>query len=232
MASEQRGFVFAVTFIVIFSVLLSTIPADLQGQGKTPDMVTPLDPSIITGFSEGEDYTRTDFDGLGVYTYTKAGRDWLCVTNQTAFEVSAKILIFGVLWLGAIDACEFITSDGIDRGQTLTLDEITTDAEDGIIQYLVKFTGTGGSAGGFVVYWNTTTYANPSDAWTGDELYLLHGFGIQETATADIGALLVSLLFLQLPDVPLLVNVLLVTPIWASIIYILWFIIKEMIPFL
>jgi len=48
----------------------------------------------------------------------------------------------------------------------------------------------------------------------------------------DIGSLLLALLFFQLPDVPVLVNIFLVLPAWASIIYIVWFIVISMIPFL
>ena len=87
------------------------------------------------------------------------------------------------------------------------------------------------AAGALVLYWNTTTYATSSDAWDNDDLYMLHGVGIESTATNDIGALIISLLLLRLPEVPPLVNVLLAVPIWACIIYVLWFIIKEMIPF-
>ena len=81
-------------------------------------------------------------------------------------------------------------------------------------------------------YYNTTTYATASLAWDADALYFLHGVGIESTATNDIGALIISLLLLQLPEVPPLIAVFLAVPIWACIVYVLWFIIKEMIPFL
>lgn len=236
MSSEQRGFVFAVTFIVIFSVLLATIPADFQGAGETPDMLIPLDPNIIAGFSDSENYTESDFVPSGIaiwHEYNLGGKSWLChkYISGDSFYLGSKVLIGGILWLGATDSCKFIASSGKDRGTDLNFTEIDTDATDGTIRYSLLSIISGNSAGGFVVYWNTTTYSGSFDAWDADKLYLLHGVGIQETATADISALLVSLLLLQLPDVPLLVNVLLVTPIWASIIFILWFVIKETIPF-
>ena len=40
--SEQRGFVFSVVFIIVFSALLSSIPAGLQGSGEDPDTVSLL----------------------------------------------------------------------------------------------------------------------------------------------------------------------------------------------
>ena len=96
----------------------------------------------------------------------------------------------------------------------------------------MQFTSSGAAAGALVCYWNTTTYATSSLAWASNELYMLHGVGIESTATNDIGALIISLLLLQLPQVPTLVNVFLAVPIWACIVYVLWFIIKEMIPFI
>ena len=234
MSSEQRGFVFSVTFIMLFSVLIATIPAGLQGPAETPDMVTPLNPSIIAGFSDSVDFNKSDFWVVGAfleYIYDLGGRTWICDLIVTEFFIAAKVLLAGFLWLGATDSCKFISPDGEDRGQSLSFTEIADDAPNGTVQYNLQYIGAGSSAGGFVLYWNTTTYSNPSDAWDNSDLYLLHGQGIEETASADIGSLLVSLLFLQLPDVPLLINFLLVVPIWASIIFILWYIIKEMIPF-
>ena len=233
-ASEQRAFVFAVTFIVVFSVLIASVPTGLLGLGESPDMITPLDSSIITGFSESETYNKSDFSLVGSvyqYLYDLGSRTWLCQQGFGYFQLGAKVFIGGILWLGQLDSCAFISSDGVDRSHSLTFTEIDADAEDGVIRYTLRYVGTGGSAGGFVVYWNTTTYSNSSAAWTGGELYLLHGMGIEDTANADIGALLISLLLLQLPEVPVLINVLLVVPIWASIIFVLWYIIKEMIPF-
>ena len=238
MASEMRGFVFALSFIVLFSVLLATIPVGLQGQGETPNMLIPVDPSIISGFSDSENYSKsafTPYSGYDTYVYPGplAGRDWIIWRfDVLGFNLGAKILYGGFLWLGQMDSVRFTSTEGIDREDRLTFAEIDTDADDGVIRYNLHYYANGASAGGFVVYWNTTTYGNSSsDAWDANGLFLVHGVGISDTATADIGSLVISLLLLQLPDVPLLVNILLVTPIWACIIFVLWFIIKEMIPF-
>lgn len=237
MSSEQRNFVFSVTFIVLFSLLLATIPAGLQGPDETPDMVTPLSPSLVTDFTNGEDFTRTDFTGPfpPMYAYDLGGRSWICAVDDSGapeFSLAAKILIAGILWLGQLDFVEFTVPMGEERGQVLNMTEIETDATDGTIRYDLEYISNGNTAGGFVVYWNTTEYSDPEDAWDNDVLYLLHGVGIESTATTNIGALIVSLLLLQLPDVPLLVNALIAVPIWAGVVYIIWYIIKEMIPFI
>ena len=236
MASEQRGFVFAVTFIVVFATLLATIPAGLQGPDETPDMVIPVDPSLVTGFSNSENWNGSDMSGgvppLNRYEYDLGGFSWIFrEVDVLTFDLGAKVLIGGVLWLGQMDSSKFISPLGGDRGGYLTTSEIDADDENGTVKYSLISIGGGYSQGSMIFYWNTTTYTNSTDAWDNDALYMLHGIGFAESATSNIGVLLINLLLLQLPDVPLLVNILLVTPIWASIIFVLWFIIKEMIPF-
>ncbi len=233
MASEMRGFVFAISFIVIFSTLLSSVPVGLQGSGGTPDTVIPVDPQFLSGFDEQQNYTKSSFT-TGFYDYSLGIRDWRAAyfdVGEPTFFLSAKVLILGIFWLGHVDTCTLVSSNGTDRGTFLTTGEIESDAVDGIEKYSMLFTTTGEDAGSFVVYWNETLYTDPNDAWDNDVLYLLHGVGFSATVGADIGSLLVNLLFLQLPDVPVLVNVFLAVPIWASIIFILWFVIKETLPF-
>ena len=172
--------------------------------------------------------SRTDV--WGTYEYELNSRDWIAVTDGSGLSLAAKILSFG-FWLGHLDSCKFVSDSGTDRGTTLLFTEITTDATDGAVRYSLQHTVTGDDAGAFVTYWNITEYATATLAWASDELYLLHGIGIGGSATNNIGALLVGLLTLSLPDVPVLVNLFLAVPIWACIVYVLWYVIKEMIPF-
>lgn len=230
MSSEQRSFVFSVTFIVIFSLLLATLPLGLQGPGETPDFVTPVDPNLITDFTDSVYFVRANFS-FWTYSYDLGDRSWICSTDDSVFTLAAKVLIGGFLWLGGLDFCKFISPTGTDRGQILSLVEIEADADNGTVRYSLQYSVNGNDAGGFVAYWNTSEYSSTSEAWLDNGLYLLHGVGIQNTASLNIASLLVSLLLLQLPDVPLLVNVLIAVPIWAGIVYILWYIIKETIPF-
>ena len=237
MASEMRGFVFSIVFIIVFSTLLSTIPTGLQGAGESPDTVTPIDPSLVTGFSAFENYTTSSFTTYippqtEIYEYTLGNYDWRCSTdNATYFILRQKVLIFGFLWLGHTIDSSFVTQDGTNRGPQLSYTEIETDAEEGGVRYSLEL-DNGDSGGSFVIYWNTTAYPTVANAWGNDTLYLLHGIGFSTSATTDIGSLLVSLLFLQIPGVPVIVNMFLAVPVWACIIYVLWFVIKEMIPFL
>jgi len=230
--SEQRTFVFSITFIIIFSVLVATIPIGLLGKGENPDMITPVDPNTVAGFSDSDEFMEGNFTEYGTYEYVLNTRDWYCTNTGSGFALGAKILLFGFLWLGGLESVKFISSDGDDRGETLTFTEMDIDAEDGFASYELLYVDTGNAAGTFIIYWDITAYAGSYAAWFADALYCIHGVGLESSAVIDIGSLLIDLLTLQLPEVPLLVNILIVVPIWAGIVYILWYIIKEMIPFL
>jgi len=225
----MRGFVFSMIFIIVFATLLSSIPAGLQGTGSSPDTVVPIDPSLVTGFTDSVNYTSAAFTA-GSYEYVLDSENWLAFTDGDSFNLAKKILTLG-FWLGHLAVCKFV-SGTTDRGTTLALTEITLDATDGAVRYSLQFIVTGNDAGALVVYWNTTTYDNATHANDNDQLHLLHGIGIDSSATNNIGALLVGLLTLSLPNVPVLVNMFLAVPIWACIVYVLWYVIKEMIPFL
>ena len=228
---EMKGFVFSLIFIIVFSTLLSSIPVGLQGTGTDPDTVIPIDPSLVTGFAETNNWTRAVYTAYSYEYDAFGGRDWLTTHDDIEITIFAKVKVLGFLWLGALNPCKFISPDDIDREGALSFAEIDADADEGAVRYDLKFYSSGDSAGKLVVYWNTTTYSDSEDAWTNNGLNLLHGLGIDDTATANIGSLIVSLLTLQLPDVPVLINMFLAVPIWACIVYVLWFLIKEMIPF-
>lgn len=229
--SEQRTFVFSVTFILVFSVIVATIPIGLQGIGSSPAMVSGIDPNLVSGFSDSESFTRDNFTGNNYY-YDLNNRAWWCLSDDTYIMLAAKILFGGFLWLGGIEEVKFIDPDGNDEGTKLYLTDITNDAEEGAVRYSLFFDEAGTATGTMVFYYNTTLYADASTAWLANGLFVVHGVGIESTAVLDAGTLLIQLLLLQIPDVPLLLNILLVAPIWACVIYLLWYIIKEMIPFL
>lgn len=229
MASEQRTFVFSVTFLILFSALLTSIPVGLQGEGVDPDNVTPLNPTILSGFSESETFVRSNFS-VNLYLYDLNSRTWLVTADDVQFTLAAKIFIAGFLWLGQLDVVKFKT-ETTDRGNVLTLAEIEADSDEGLTTYSLTYETTGTSAGSLICYYNTTLYADASTAWLADGLYLTHGVGLAETASFDVGLLLMNLLFLQLPEVPVLINLILALPVWAGIVFIIWYLIKEMIPF-
>jgi hypothetical protein len=235
MASgEQAGFIFAVTFIILFAGLTAMVPIDLQGAGSTTEIHVPVDPSLISDWADYEDFTKADMTLVGnyyfIYYNALGGFDWRAgfTTTTETFDVGAKIY-WGILWLGALDSVRFVNDNGTNYDTVLTLDDIENDAVDGSAKYNILFSSSGNDAGDFIFYWNTTTYATPALAWASSELYLVHGVGF--SPNTNIVSLLVGILFLQLPDVPFGINLLLASFPWASVIYIIWFIVKESLPF-
>jgi len=231
---EYRGFIFAIMFIIIFSGLLVSVPVDLLGQGATPDILTPVDPALVAGFEDYESWNMTDLNAYNQYEYYAFnGRDWFFEYYQGTQDIvlGAKIVYAGFLWFGQLDSCEFINSAGINRGGVVTNEEIDLDADNGAVRYDLRYIVNGADAGSFVIYWNSTLYAAVGDAYTADKVYFLHGVGFGTNARMDIGSLLIGLLLLQLPDCPILINLLLATPLYACVVFLIWFIIKETLPF-
>ena len=231
---EMRGFVFAVTFIVLFAGLTAMVPVDLQGQGSTTEILIPVDPSLISDWTDYEDYKKSEMT-LIVYYYflyydALGGFDWRVgfTTTTETFDLGAKIY-WGVLWLGVFDYVQFVSDEGTNYDTSLTLTDIENDGVEGTAKYNLLFSESGNDAGDLIFYWNTTLYTDASDAWDNDALNLVHGVGF--TPNTNIVSLLVGILFLQLPDVPVGINLLLASFPWASVMYIIWFIVKESLPF-
>lgn len=232
--SELKTFVFAVSFIIFFAALVGSIPVDFQGQGATVETVTPVNPNLLTDFAETSEYDKTDFSGTPTLKYTYDlplvdGTTFECLFASNQFYIGAHTLFVG-FWLGGYNWANFISENGTNYGGSVSFTDIDNDLEDGAVRYELQYEDTGNSAGGFVFWYNTTLHASASDAWTNETLYILHGVGFD--TNTDVVSLLLSLMFLQLPDVPVLVNVLIATPVWAAVIFVLWFIIKSSIPFL
>ena len=228
--SEQGTFIFAITFILVFSGLMVSMPVAFYGLGGTATNLLPVNPNLLSDFAESENYTKSDFAPY-TYSYDLGGYSWIAGTDGSTYVTVSQKIIIGILWFGAVENCEFVLSNGTSRGVQLSFAEIAGDAEDGAVRYDLRYIGSGNDAGGFVAYWNTTLYANPATAWANDKLTLLHGMGIDLTASTNVVTLLIGLLFFQIPEIPVLINLIIVAPIWTCIVYLLWYLIKESLPF-
>ena len=228
---EMRGFVFCVTYLIIFSALLSAVPVGLQGSETDVQTLFPIDPSLTTGFADYENWTSGSYTA-NKYDYTLESKDWYSATDDATYlQIIRKIYFLGLFWLGSIDPVKYISPDGVESNTNLYFTTITDDAEDGAVSYDLESVLTEESVGSLVIYWNSTAYASATLAWAADELYIIHGWGIDDTsATGNIATLLLSLLVFQLPNTPPLFNAIFGTSTWACVIYLVWFVIKEVLP--
>ena len=160
---EQYAFVFSVTFIIIFSALVASVPIDFQGKGSTVETVTPINPNLLTDFANIKEFDRTDFIvilGIDYFTYEIVvdSTTFEAQFDQTdSFSVGAHTLWIGI-WLGGYDWCEFITDNGTNYGTSVSFADIDNDADNGVVRYTLQYENAGTSAGGFIFSWNTTTY--------------------------------------------------------------------------
>lgn len=211
------------------------IPVDLQGTGGSATINSPVDPTLTYDFSDSEDFTKSEFIGiLGLYYVydgdaNSMGYTFECDFATDTFTVGSHVLWFG-LWLGAYDWVTWKSPNGtVYSTSGVSFFDIDNDMTDGVVKYDLTFSESGQDAGGFIFYYNTTTYTDASDAWDNDDLVLLHGIGF--VPNSNVVSLLIGLLFLQLPDVPTGIQLLINSPFYASIVFILWYIIKESLPF-
>lgn len=236
---EMKAFVFSIVFILVFAAFTSSIPVDMQGLGEDPDEINPLIPSTIFGWEDYEAWNKSLCSSYGTpvslgvdYEYSLNTRDWWFMTFlSSAFQIGAKNYWGGWLYLGQLDSVEFVNPTGGNVGHTLYFDQIDDDAVNGTVTYGMFYVANGAKCGDLAMHWDTTTYTNSSDAWDNEELNIMHGFGLAETATLDATSLLIGILLLQLPDCPLLLNVLIASPLYACVVFLIWFIIKETLPF-
>lgn len=226
--AEYKGFVFCVCFMLFYTSFLGGMPSGLSSTTYDNPALSQFDPALLTGFTSTETYNKTNYSVLGsLYYYDyELGGHYFRATYQSGvgFKLGEKVLFFG-LWLGALDYQEF-TFEGVDRGTEITFTELIADNSSGQVRYNILSTG-----GGWVFAWDTDTYSTPSDAWDSSDLQLLHGVGADSNAPTNMLGLLLGLMFLQIPDIPTMLQVLIIAPVWASVFYLSWFIIKEVLPF-
>lgn len=222
--AEMKAFVLCVTFLLLYASLLGTVPTGLLTTDVISPELTGTNPQSLSGFTEYVQYDSTNYSG-GSLAYTLGSLDWVS-TPFSYYRVGVKRYVW-LLWVST-DYAVFTAADGGTRGDELTLAEVDADAENGTVRY----TATHGQGASAVVFsWNTTAYPTAANAWGNDSLAIVHGTGFNPDLTGNVLSLLFGLLTLSLPDVPFLLQVLLSTPLYASILYLMWFLVKEVLPF-
>lgn len=215
------------SFLLIYSAFLGTIPVGFLPSTYSNPTITPVDPQLTTGFSTYVVSNSTNFT-LGLCDYSMGGFDWHSVASAVGFGLGVKIYTLGIFWL-TTDWVIFTTKTGQSRGDWLTWAYVYADAVNGTAYY----TAVCSSASSAVVFsWNNTAYTYPWNAWGNDSLYIIHGMGASDYAPQSALSLVFGMLTFSLPGIPVLLQVILSAPIYVSILYLIWFFIKEVIPFL
>ncbi len=216
---------------------MTSIPIGLLGTGGTPDNLTPIDASLYTDFANSVSFDPTDFSAGTYSDYYEyqivTGNFYVCKNYYGAdrFISIGKEVRYAGFWFGQEARTDCYDENGTKYDGGVFLSEVKDVANDGYAKFDLRYIKSGNSAGSLIFYWNSTAYSDPQDAWDADELYFMHGQGIDSSASVDITSLLLSLLTLQLPNVPVILSIILASPFYACVIFVGWFIIKETLPF-
>lgn len=224
--AELRTFTVVVSFLLIYSAFLGSAPVGLFSSTYDNPVVSGLNAQYLTGFDAYVQYDYSNYTG-DAFSYSLGEYDWQTVSaSGTNFRVGVKVYIW-IIWVGT-DWSDF-SLDSESRGDTLTLVEINSDADNGTVRYTAICTA---ATTGVVFSWNTNDYTYAWDAWGNDSLYVTHGIGVSEFAPQNALSIVLGMLTFSIPDIPPLLQLLFNSPIYAGSIYLLWFFVKEVIPFL
>ena len=230
---EIQAFVFVVTFMLVFTGLVASTPTGLITTSYNNPVLPSVNQDLLGGFQFYTSYNSNDtyFTYYGVngqYDYQLGGFYWRASNSSSGLALGVK-QIWIVLWIST-DWCEFKSQDtGISRGESLSFSEIDEDMVNGTVKYNTLHGGGGGT---WVLYYNSGDdgWGSSYEAWINEELYIIHGLGVGDTAPQNVIGLLFGLMTLTLPDIPYLFQLILATPIWAMAIILTFLFIMKMIP--
>ncbi len=222
--AEMKTFAFVVSFLLIYSAFLSTVPPGLLTDTYDDPTLTEIDPQLVVGFGSYVQYDLTNYTA-GEFSYSLGGFEWN-VWDLGGVTLGTKVIIF--IWIDT-NWVEFILESGESRGVGVFWATVQADADNGTTRYTLV---NNAITSGMVLYWNPNDYTYCWDAWGNDSLYIIHGVGASDESPQNALSLVLGMLTFSIPGIPFLLQVLLSSPIYASILYLIWFLIKEVIPFL
>jgi len=227
-----RTFLFVVTFLAIFGLLVMTIPTgfmaetDQYRQDEIQDYFEAID---LEAYAETWDYRMNETGGKLVYGYLYVvdvdigGHD--CDFEYTKANYSnpyIQMRHFYAVWWIFTDCCymKWIDANGFDRttkvGVTnrLMLADLEACYQDAQ-PFTVKCKHFQQNV--FFAY-NETTYSSVEEAWNHHGLYVLIGIEFDELATGlNAWDLIGMILFFQMPNVHPILNYIIAIPIWISV---------------
>jgi hypothetical protein len=170
-------------------------------------------------------YNATNFTAGGL-DYSMGGHLWTALSADSLFKLLYRTSIFFSIPFYTLNEMAF---ENFDRGTTLTFLEIYNDSEEGTVRYSAVCPQ---ATSGVVFVWNASDYVYPWDAWGNGSLTVIHGIGASAFAPQNALSLVLGMLTFQIADIPILLQVILNAPIYADVAFLVWFLVKEVIPFL
>lgn len=223
--SEMKTFSFVVSFLLVYTALMGSIPAGLLSTTYDNPVLQNIDPQLIAGFDSFVQYDYSNFSG-GSFNYDLGGYEWHSASDGSNFGMGVIIRFLGI-WVDT-DWVDFALDSGQSRGTTLTLQEIQADASNGTVRYsAICFTVTTG----IIFSWNPNDYTYAWEAWGNDSLYVIHGIGINDNAPQNAISLVLGMLTFSIAEIPFLIQILINSPIYAGVLYLIFFFVKEIAPF-
>lgn len=249
--SELRGLILCVTFLGSLTLLIGWMPVELYtaSEGKVVEVPSFYEAIDTYSFADSADtpmnetlgwtypldntwyVVEPDDDATGnkeigghdvEMFYKKANESGLAVKHQHLY--GALIFTFAH-WQNHYDR------NGVNRGETLTVEEIQANSEN---NQTSKFKVGCIHFNMIAIYnFNYTKWGTFANAWNMHELYVYHGVNFDQVNTAFNAFDLISmLLFFQLPEMNLYVNALLAIPMWCCIAYLVYVLLIKVIPFI
>lgn len=233
-APPAKNFIVVVTFLAIWSILVGFMPAEFLEEEivfRSPtvpedywslDSIEQIATTHNLTMSDGGGYFQDAWgidEGFG-HNFLLKGNivdDQLKVENQHYY-----LWVFNIPY--GHHSMDWISkATGENYGGFLTQDEFdeVSEFDDTLNVTYAAFTLLCEHVTMHnVVGYNNDTYANASEAFENDQLYLEFGIEWDELGTGlNAWNMLTSILFFQEPDIHPYINVLLAAPLWAAIAY-------------
>lgn len=223
--AEMKGFVIVVSFLLIYSALLGTMPAGFTTDTYEAPSLGTIDPQLISGFDSYAMYNVTNYTASAL-DYSMGGHLWTSLESATVFTIYYRTIIFFIIPVYTTQEFSF---EGASRGYELEWATVQDDAENGTVRYTATCPQ---ATTGVMFVWNSSDYQYCWDAWGNGSLTVIHGIGASAFAPQNALSLVLGMLTFSIPNIPTLIQVLLSAPIYACVAFLVWFFIKEVIPFL
>lgn len=237
-APSNRVFIVAVSFLAIYGALVAFMPYELVS-GAPNFRSTTYDEfyesseieTLANTFTQNITYSGGNYnDAWG--TDEDFGHSFFFITHDTS-EINATWRMFNyhyyplvlvVEWRTGSHAMDWVakeTGETYDsRITNLHFNEVSEESDAGafnltMARFLVKCDHVTMHA---TVYFNSTAYANSTQAWQNDALFVEFAIEWDELGTGLNGwNLLSSVLWFQAPDVHPAINFFLAFPLWVDI---------------